>query len=518
MSSEPPQTAGDRLAADTRPRDADRYATWWKVWLPIPLLLFALDVSFNAWFWRLPKLTGSAADYSYQYLYDLAHLRGTRQADTPRIVAFGSSVSSALDPYQVRGLLAARGVAGPVEIHRLTKPGSKPSDHRLVWHAELDAVRPDVAVLIFNLVDFLNPSFERELKPDIRSILPPWQALRERWRYIPTWTERLGLATAGVSNLYRYRKPVQSALEDNARALYRWLRSTDDPGGGYGWFADGYTRDRFAVPLGDPPPPVFEYYVHPAWLAQRGAVRLTFAVDGRPLTERVITTPGWKTLPLEGVGPGLLQGEADSTWSPRAAGLDDDTRLLGVRLRAAPPASLNHGRPPFRYAQKLPSDVDEFLRMGNARGDAYVQRWQAALEDGSDFARRFRLYRDVKLAARDRRFEATGEFAELRALVAELTAAGVSVVLVNTPESPLLPGLSESQFYRDYLQFFRDLAAEYPRVRFVDLHDALPAEDLNDWHHVNYVGQIKLGPVFAAILEEELARRTGQAGEGDRAL
>ena len=64
----PQPSAGDRFAAETRPRGADRYATWWKVWLPIPLVLLLLDVTFNAWFWQIPKLTGSAADYSYQYL------------------------------------------------------------------------------------------------------------------------------------------------------------------------------------------------------------------------------------------------------------------------------------------------------------------------------------------------------------------------------------------------------------------------------------------------------------------
>ncbi len=518
MSSVPPPSVGDRFAAATRPPLADRYAIWWKVWLPIPLLLLVLDVSFNAWFWRLPKLTGSAADYSYQYLYDLANLRGTKQEDVPRIVAFGSSVSSAFDPYQVRGLLAARGIAGPVEVSRLTKPGSKPSDHRLVWHAELDAVQPDVAVFVFNLVDFLNPSFERNLKPDIRAILPPWQTLRERWRYISDLRERLSLVAAGVSNLYRYRQSIQSAFEDNAKALDRWLLSDDGSGGSYGWYEDGFTRDRFAVPVPDPASATFEYFVHPAWLQQRGSVRLSFSIDGRPLATRDVTTPGWKSLPLDGVGSGLLQGIADSTWSPRAAGLGNDTRLLGVQLRATPPTSLNHGQAPFRYAQKLPADIDDFLRMGFARGDAYADTWQAMLQDGSEYSRRFGLYRDFKLATRARRFEPTGEFAELRALVEELTAAGVSVVLVNTPESPLLAGVTDSDFYRGYLQFFRDLARDNSRLRFVDLHDAIPAEDLNDWHHVNYIGQIKLGPVFASVLEEEVARRQGEVGEVDNAL
>lgn len=500
------ETEGDRFAAETRPPGADRYATWWKVWLPIPLLLLVLDVTFNAWFWQLPKLTGMSADYSYQYLHDLARLRDSKPDGTVRVVAFGSSVSSAFDPFQVESLLDSKHLGVPVEITRLTKPGSKPSDHHLVWEAELDAVRPDVAVLIFNLVDFLNPSFERDLKPDIRAVLPPWKALSERWKYIPTVTEKLELVAAGVSNLYRYRRPIQSAMEDNAKALYRWLRPRGE-GGGYGWYADGFTADRVGIPLSQVGDGTFEYYIHPAWIAQRGTVRLQFAIDGAVLAERAETTPGWKTLPVPAGGDGLLQISADSTWSPRAAGLGDDVRLLGIQLRQAPPARLNHGQPPFRYQAKLPSDVDDFLRMGDLRGQAYAEKWQASLGDGSDFSRRFRAYRDVKLALMDRRFEPTGEFAEVRRLTAELTAAGVDVVLVNTPESPLLEGLDQSPYYREYLEFFRGLARDNPRVRFVDLHDTLPAEDLNDWHHVNFVGQIKLGPVFAAVLAEEIGQR-----------
>jgi hypothetical protein len=69
--------------------------------------------------------------------------------------------------------------------------------------------------MVFNLVDFLNPSFERDLKPDIRYVLPPWQALRERWKYVPSVAEKLELVVASVSNLYRYRRPIQSALEED---------------------------------------------------------------------------------------------------------------------------------------------------------------------------------------------------------------------------------------------------------------------------------------------------------------
>jgi hypothetical protein len=508
-------SAGDVEAAETRPPGADRYATWWKVWLPIPILLLLLDVTFNAWFWRIPKLTGSAADYTYQYLYDLQNLRGTKEPATTRVVVFGSSVSSAFDPWQVQSLLAAHGQGGKIEVRRLTKPGSKPSDHRLVWQAELDAIKPDIAVIVFNLVDFLNPSFERDLKPDIRYILPPWAALTRRWKYIPTVAEKVELVTASASNLYRFRKPLQSALEDHAKTLWRWARS-GPPAGGYGWYADGYTADRFGMPIAAGER--FEYYVHPAWIAQRGTIHLRFTLDDELIAERDETEPGWKTLPVAAERGGFLQMTADSVWSPRAAGERDDTRLLAVRLRTAPPEGLNHGRAPFRYELRTPSEPDRFLRMGDATGEAYRQKWLATLEANDEFARRFRAYRDVKLALRGRRFEPVGEFAELKRMVGELSAAGVMVVMVNTPESPLLEGLDASPYYRDYLQFFREVARDTPGVRFIDLHDALPAEDLNDWHHVNFVGQIKLGPVFAGALSEAIEARHARGGRGRDAL
>jgi hypothetical protein len=179
---------------------------------------------------------------------------------------------------------------------------------------------------------------------------------------------------------------------------------------------------------------------------------------------------------------------------------------------------VNHGRPPFRYALKLPSDPDDFLRMGPLRGDAYAEKWEATLAQDTDFARRFRAYRDVKVGLRDRTFRPDGEFTAVRQMVDFFTAANIRVVLVNTPESPLLAGVTESQWYQDYLAFFSDLQRDNPLVRFVDLHDTLPAEDLNDWHHVNYVGAAKLGPVFAGVLAEEIAKRHGATRGQGRAL
>ena len=73
--------------------------------------------------------------------------------------------------------------------------------------------------------------------------------------------------------------------------------------------------------------------------------------------------------------------------------------------------------------------------------------------------------------------------------------------MVNTPENPLLADVVTSRFYADYLAYFESIAASDPRISFVDLHDALPPEDLNDWHHLNYIGQLKVGPRLAGALE-----------------
>ena len=44
-------------------------------------------------------------------------------------------------------------------------------------------------------------------------------------------------------------------------------------------------------------------------------------------------------------------------------------------------------------------------------------------------------------------------------------------------------------------------------MSFHDLSGALPAEDFNDWHHVNYVGAVKVGPSFAQFISAALPDR-----------
>jgi hypothetical protein len=506
---EPRGANGDEVAAASRPAGASFYLPWWKVWLPIPLLLLLLDVAFPLYFWRIPKLSGSSDDYTYQFLSDLRDM----EANPPhgvRVLAFGSSVASAFDPYQIDGLLEQT-LPGAVEVRRVIQPGMKPSDYRLLWASQLERIDPAVVVPVFNLVDFLNPSFERELKPAIRYVLPPWETLLARYEYIPRVSEKLEMALASASNLYRYRKPIRSSIRDHAKWVRSWWRAAA-PGRPYGVFGDGCTESRFGIPVTGR----IEYLVQAAWIDQRGRARLAFDYDGRELARVEHTDAGWKSveIPLPANATGLLHGRVESTWSPRVAGVDDDIRLLGVCLKDGPGATAAaRGNAPLRYPPVESSDTKPFLPMGAARGPEYVERWNALLNADTEFGKRYRLYRDGKLERARQEFQAAAEVVELREMVREIAAKGRRVVMINTPENPILAGVVDTPFYADYLAFFEAVAAADPRITFVDLHDRVAAEDLNDWHHLNFIGQLRIGTTVAGALEpvvaEALRERTG---------
>lgn len=467
--------------------------------------LLLLDLTFNQWFWRIPKLTPPSADYGYQFLTNARALAATpKVAGVPRVLAIGSSVAGAFDPEQVRGLLSADGT--PANVQRLLLPGIKPSDLRLFFATDGAQLHPDVVAILLNPLDFLNPSFERDLKPQVRAVLPPAPTLRERGPFIATVAGKLDLAAAAVSHLYRYRAALRSCVEDHLRWAWHWLRAGRATRA-FGWYPDGYTRQRFAVPI-TAGADGFAYYVDPAWIAQRGSVTLTFAGrEGEPW-RRTETAPGWQRIPLPpGVGPGdLLYVSADSAWSPRAAGYGEDTRLLGLRLSDLPADAPAPGQGPLAYPPAERTAPDTLLRMHGASGEEFVARWRALLEADTEFGRRFRAYRDSKVAERDTPVQATGEYAELERLVRGFTAEGARVVLINNPESELLRAqYADGPYYRSYLAFLAAVAARNPGVAVHDLGPALAIDEFNDWHHVNYVGAIKLGPTYAALIEDALA-------------
>ena len=506
-------------AADTAPGRRVDWRQLVKIWAPVALLLVLIDVSVPLWLWHVPKLTPPTADYGHQFLVD-AHRLATAPAPpgTAQVLAMGSSIAGSFDPTQVRTLLAATLPTTPVAVDRLLLPGIKPSDLRLFFATEGASLRPDVAVVLLNPLDFLNPSFERDLKPQVRYVLPPWETLRERSAFIPTISGKVDLALASVSNLYRYRKLIRAALEDHGRYVLDQL-SGRTPTGGYGVYDDGYARRELGVPLGDADAIDLEYYVAPQWIAQRGRVTLRFATAAGLLEERVESSPGWKrlhaTLPA-GHGP-LLHIHADSAWSPRAASDNGDTRLLGIQLRGAPAGKATAAvRPPLRYPPAEREQPDDLLRMQGTSGEEFKTRWRALLESDTEFGRRFRAYREAKLAVRDQTVESTGEYAELERLVRLLSERGARVVLVNTPESSLLRDLYESgPYYRSYVAFLEGLAARVPGAAFYDFRGLLPIEDFNDWHHATYIGTIKLGAAYTELVRPGvLAATKPAAGQG----
>lgn len=506
--------AGNAPVPSTGPGQASRYANVWMVWASMAVALVVVDVTFNLWFWRVPKMT-VRGDWGYRFQIDLRRLHAPKPADTLRVVAFGSSVAGAFDPYQVQSLLDA--VAPGVEVHRLMKPGLKAADYRLLFEVDGAALQPDIAVFAFNVVDFLNPSDARGLREGVRDALPPWVLLTRRFHATPTLDEKLDLAVASVSNLYRHRKEIDAALRGHRRAFLQWLRTR--PGHGpYGVYPDGYAAQHFGVSVGEGGPASLEYFVDPHWIRQRGQVRLTFSLGGVPVAERLETTPGWKTVSVD-VPKGeaaILDVTADSAWNPRAAGSMTDTRLLGVRLRDATSAApVSDGRRPFRYPPFQQGQLEPFLRMGTKVGESFAAHWQQVVDAPTAFGRHLRLSRDSKLRLRHETFAPDGEYAEVQQLVAWLAERGVTVILVNTPESPwLLQQYEDTPYYRAYLQFFEGLATQHANVRFFDLRKALAPEDFNDWIHPNFVGAIKLGPRYADMLKSARPDRRAQSVPG----
>lgn len=391
------------------------------------------------------------------------------------------------------------------EAHRLLVPGIKPSDSRLFFETELDRLRPDVVLMNVSVADFLNPSFEQDLKQQVRYVLPPWGALRERYAYMQL-RDRIDLALATISNFYHYRGPMRSCLQDHVKLAFRWLRQRPVRRA-YGIYADGFTEQFFGVPLDGRSNVGFEYYIDPEWLRQYGQVTLNFSLGGDLLARRVETEPGWKTVDLQVPGRGgwFLQVAADSVWSARVAGVTKDARPLGMRLRQPPANAVDSDQsPPLGYPPAFPQRT--FLRMGDALGQGYVERWEQMLRGDTTDGRRFRGYEEAEIDASRRAFQVTQEYAALKQLVADLSHRGVAVVLINSPESPLLlERYQATPYYQGHSRFLRSLAVRYPGVQFQDLGSALPVEYFNDWHHINYVGTITLGLRYAEFVRRALA-------------
>jgi hypothetical protein len=470
------------------------------------LLLVLFDATFDLYFWRIPKVTSIFTDYGYEFLSTIHWLKRGKPAHAIRAVAFGSSVVFSFDAHQVANLIETAEPATHLDVSRLLLPGAKPSDYRLIWDADGEATQADVAIVILNLADFLNPGFEGQLKEQVRYVLPPWPTLMERHAFVGGVSGQLDLMLAGVSHFYRYRKVIRSCVQDHVKLAVRAVRRNRRKGG-YGLYTDGYARQQFGLPLTYVHNHELEYYIDPKWIHQQGRVTLEFSVDGEHVATRVEAEPGWKRVNVGVPSKGrVLHVLADSAWTPRAVVGDGDIRLLGVRLGQPPPPSAVNGHAPLRpYSPVAHRQADGFLRMGDPVGQEFVDRWWQAISADTQFGRQMRGYQREKLSIRERTFEPRGEYVEIERMVADLSRRGTAVVLVNSPESPLiLSGYQDAPYYRAHVQFLRELAEKYRGVRFYDVVSALSAEDFNDWHHVNHVGVIKMGFRYADMIRAAL--------------
>jgi hypothetical protein len=476
---------------------------FFRVWLPALLAMLALDAAFPRFFWKIPRLWKppefgfSEADWGYQIALERIGLLEPKAEGAVRVLAFGSSTARALDPYQVEGLLRAGRAAPRAEVRRLMMPSVQPSEFLLLFEGE-ELPTPDVAVILFNPVDFLYPNDERRVNDMLPYAASPLALWRARYDTLAA-DEQIELALSQLSNLFRYHRQIQTCLSDHALAgARRWLGPP--PPASWGIHADGYTDRRFALELTGNAP--LEYFVAPEWIAQRGRIRLDFRSGGETLATQVETRSGWKSVALP--APARIEVVADSSWSPRAAGADDE-RLLGVKLRHPPPRGVSDGgAEPYRHPFLEEGELEPLLRIPGKRGAEADRAWDELLHADTHSARRMRRAWKAKTDRRDQPFAADKEYLGVQALVEHFRARGSRVILVSTPDHPHIRGdYANGTYYRGYREFFRSLASA-PDVAFHDLGDALPAEDFNDGHHVNYIGVIKLGPRFAQMVERGL--------------
>ena len=476
---------------------------FFRIWLPALLAVLALDAAFPRFFWKIPRLWKppefgfTETEWGYQVALERVRMLEPKAEGALRVLAFGSSTAGALDPYQVEGLLRAGPVAPRAEVRRLMLAGIKPSEFLILFEAE-ELPPPDVVVILFNPVDFLHQASQRRVNPMLPYAGSPLTFWRARYDTLPA-SEQIELAVAQLSNLYRYHWQIQACLTDHALAgARRWLGPP--PPGSWGIHADGYTDRRFALELTENAP--LEYFVAPEWIAQRGRIRLDFRSGGDTLATRVETGSGWKSVELP--APARIEVVADSSWSPRAAGADDE-RLLGVKLRHPPPhAGPDNGAEPYRSPFLEEGELEPLLRIPGKRGAEADRAWDELLKADNHSARRMRSTWKAKADRRDQPFVAGKEYLSVQALVEHFRALGSRVILVSTPDHPHIRGdYADGSYYRGYREFFQSLARA-PGVAFHDLGDALPAEDFNDGHHLNYVGVIKLGPRLAQMVERGL--------------
>ncbi len=267
----------------------------------------------------------------------------------------------------------------------------------------------------------------------------------------------------------------------------------------------------------------FEDAWRPDWVHDRDNVELKSAAlfpaklpkCAPPAGEPVYTfTPkraGWRSVPL----PESLTEDrvifarlnyVEDIRSGKAVRVDapnDDRRPgRGVRL----PGNFGLASLPVdQHFVRRPAWEDRRLSLMNA--DRYAEDFQARIHPADWEAPEhlaFLQLNRIRLAKYLTNFHGFSEIYEVRDLrkFVEGLSDDTRVLVVNNPENPLaLLAYDDNGWYRGYQEYMREWAASSGgRVRFADVHRALPANRFLDTHHLSYDGMLEMTPVYAELM------------------
>lgn len=144
--------------------------------------------------------------------------------------------------------------------------------------------------------------------------------------------------------------------------------------------------------------------------------------------------------------------------------------------------------------------VDYFEKMYK-NADQYVDKERQILVR-PEVQRLYHLHNVKKFLSTKGKYR-WSEFDYLEKSAKKFHDAKIPFVIVNNPENPLELSLyKDSEWYKDYLEFYKELSSNYG-VKFYDKHNAIPeVQDFIDSHHLTYSGASRMSKVYSTIIKE----------------
>jgi hypothetical protein len=187
--------------------------------------------------------------------------------------------------------------------------------------------------------------------------------------------------------------------------------------------------------------------------------------------------------------------------------------LVSLLARPAPP-NPSPPPPPASAAETLPPEAIERFHFGRITPDSYrvwLKWYQSRRWD--DFVAWLQASGNQGLKSYvSQRMEGFGpdgnrQVGSLRWMLRRIRDRGVRAVVVYFPENPVFRDPAAAQYFDPtlsdtYAKVFAD-EAHVTGARFVDLRDALPAEDFHDMVHPNLAGMRELSARLAGVVGEE---------------